>query len=66
MHVEADRDALVDCSQAVLRVVSPRATHPVLGAVRITAKDGTVELAATDLLAARAGPVVGGSAGARR
>lgn len=49
MHLEADRDALVECSQAVLRVVSPRATHPVLGGVRITAKDGTVELAATDL-----------------
>ena len=49
MHLEADRDALVECSQAVLRVVSPRATHPVLGGVRITAKDGSVELAATDL-----------------
>lgn len=49
MHLEADRDALVECSQAVLRVVSPRATHPVLGGVRITAKAGTVELAATDL-----------------
>ena len=49
MHLEADRDALVECSQAVLRVVSPRATHPVLGGVRITARDGTVELAATDL-----------------
>jgi len=49
VHLEADRDALVECSQAVLRVVSPRATHPVLGGVRITAKDGTVELAATDL-----------------
>ena len=35
MHLEADRDALVECSQAVLRVVSPRATHPVLGGVRI-------------------------------
>lgn len=49
MHLEADRDALVECSQAVLRVVSPRATHPVLGGVRITAKEGSVELAATDL-----------------
>ena len=49
MHLEADRDALVECSQAVLRVVSPRATHPVLGGVRITAGDGNVELAATDL-----------------
>lgn len=49
MHLEADRDTLVECSQAVLRVVSPRATHPVLGGVRISAKDGSVELAATDL-----------------
>src|SRR2546423_15705720 len=49
MHLEADRDALVECSQAVLRVVSPRATHPVLGGVRISASDGRVELAATDL-----------------
>lgn len=49
MHLEADRDALVECSQAVLRVVSPRATHPVLGGVRITAQQGEVELAATDL-----------------
>jgi DNA polymerase-3 subunit beta len=49
MQLEADRDALVECSQAVLRVVSPRATHPVLGGVRITARNGTVELAATDL-----------------
>lgn len=49
MHLEADREALVECSSAVLRVVSPRATHPVLGGVRITVRDGTVELAATDL-----------------
>ena len=49
MHLEADRDALVECSQAVLRVVSPRATHPVLGGVRLSAADGKVELAATDL-----------------
>src|SRR3989442_13886494 len=49
MHLEADRDALVECSQAVLRVVSPRATHPVLGGVRVSAADGKVELAATDL-----------------
>src|SRR2546430_5141525 len=49
MHLEADRDALVECSQAVLRVVSPRATHPVLGGVRASAADGKVELAATDL-----------------
>jgi DNA polymerase-3 subunit beta len=49
MHLEADREALVECSQAVLRVVSPRATHPVLGGVRITAGGGKVELAATDL-----------------
>ena len=49
MHLEADRDALVECSQAVLRVVSPRATHPVLGGVRITTQGGRVELAATDL-----------------
>ena len=49
MHLEADRDTLVECSQAVLRVVSPRATHPVLGGIRITASGGSVELAATDL-----------------
>lgn len=49
MHLEADRDRLVECSQAVLRVVSPRATHPVLGGIRIAAAGGIVELAATDL-----------------
>jgi DNA polymerase-3 subunit beta len=49
MHLEADRDRLVECSQAVLRVVSPRATHPVLGGIRISASGGVVELAATDL-----------------
>ena len=49
MHLEAERDELVEHSQAVLRVVSGRATHPVLGGIRISATAARVELAGTDL-----------------
>lgn len=49
MRVQADKDELLDIGQAVLRVVSPRATLPVLGGVKITAGTGGVEFAATDL-----------------
>ncbi|MGH2708228.1 MAG: DNA polymerase III subunit beta [Actinomycetota bacterium] len=49
MLIEADRDVLLEKAQAVLRVVSPRATLPVLGGVRITASGSEVELAGTDL-----------------
>ncbi len=49
MEIRGERDALVEAGQAVLRVVSPRATLPVLAGVRITAGNEGVEFAATDL-----------------
>jgi DNA polymerase-3 subunit beta len=49
MRIQGEKDALLEVGQAVLRVVSPRATLPVLGGVRISAAGGDVEFAATDL-----------------
>ena len=50
MQIHGDREALVEIGQSVLRVVSPRATLPVLGGVKITANgNNVVEFAATDL-----------------
>ena len=49
MKIQAEKQPLVEIAQSVLRVVSPRATLPVLGGVRITAQGETVEFAATDL-----------------
>ncbi|MCA1840640.1 MAG: DNA polymerase III subunit beta [Actinomycetota bacterium] len=50
MQIHGDKEALVEIGQSVLRVVSPRATLPVLGGVKITAgRDNSVEFAATDL-----------------
>ncbi|HEX2053239.1 MAG TPA: DNA polymerase III subunit beta [Actinomycetota bacterium] len=49
MQIECEKEALLEVSQAALRVVSPRANTPVLGGVRITADADGVELAASDL-----------------
>jgi DNA polymerase-3 subunit beta len=49
MRIEAEKDALFDVGQAVLRVVSPRATLPVLGGVKIEALKDRVRFIATDL-----------------
>lgn len=49
MELEAEKDVFVEAGQAALRVVSPRATLPVLGGIRIVAGDEGVEFAATDL-----------------
>jgi len=49
MRIEGEKQSLVEIGQSVLRVVSPRATLPVLGGIRITANDQGVEFAASDL-----------------
>ncbi len=49
MQIQGDKEALVEVGQSVLRLVSPRATLPVLGGVRITAEKEKVQFAATDL-----------------
>lgn len=49
MRIQGDKEALLDTMQGILRIVSPRATLPVLGGVRITAEGKQVEFAATDL-----------------
>lgn len=49
MRIVGDRDSLLEVGQAVLRVVSPRATLPVLGGVRIVAGADGVGFSATDL-----------------
>ena len=49
MQIECEKEALLDISQAALRVVSPRANTPVLGGVRLTAESQGLEVAATDL-----------------
>ena len=49
MKIQGEKEALVEIGQAVMRVVSPRATLPVLGGVRITASKDGVEFAVTDL-----------------
>lgn len=49
MRILGEKDALVEAGQSVLRVVSSRATLPVLGGVKITARGGEVEFAVTDL-----------------
>jgi len=49
VQIHGEKQDLVEIGQAVLRVVSPRATQPVLGGVRINAGASGVEFAATDL-----------------
>lgn len=49
MKIESEKEALLEVSQAALRIVSPRATTPALGGVRIKASGGEVEVAASDL-----------------
>lgn len=49
MQIECEKEALLEISQAALRVVSPRANTPVLGGVRVTADGTGLELAASDL-----------------
>jgi len=49
MRIQGDKEAFLETMQGILRVVSPRATLPVLGGVRITAAKKEVEFAATDL-----------------
>lgn len=49
MRIEGEKDALSEVGQAVLRVVSPRATLPVLGGVKIEALRDKVRFIATDL-----------------
>src|SRR5687768_10494651 len=49
MKIQGEKEALVEIGQAVMRVVSPRATLPVLGGVKITANKDAVEFAVTDL-----------------
>ncbi|MDQ4148531.1 MAG: DNA polymerase III subunit beta [Actinomycetota bacterium] len=49
MEIECEKESLLELSQAVLRVVSPRANTPALGGIRISAREGVVELAASDL-----------------
>jgi len=52
MKVICDRAALVDALSVVSAVVPSRTPKPVLLCVKLTAKDGTLTLAATDLEAA--------------
>lgn len=49
MKIHGEKDVLAEVGQSVLRVVSSRATLPVLGGVKITANSEGVEFAATDL-----------------
>lgn len=49
MQIQGEKESLLEVGQAVLRVVSNRATLPVLGGVKITADKNGVEFAATDL-----------------
>lgn len=49
MRIQGDKETFLETMQGILRVVSPRATLPVLGGVRITAEKKQVEFAATDL-----------------
>lgn len=49
MQIHGEKEVLSEVGQSVLRVVSSRATLPVLGGVKITAGDDGVEFAATDL-----------------
>jgi len=49
MKIHGERQDLLEVGQSVLRVVSPRATLPVLGGVRISAGPEGVQFASTDL-----------------
>ena len=49
MKIRIERDAFAEASSWVLRSVGTRATLPVLGGVLITAEEGTIKLAGTDL-----------------
>ncbi|MBW3588074.1 MAG: DNA polymerase III subunit beta [Actinobacteria bacterium] len=49
MHIEGEKEALLEVGQSVLRAVSPRATLPVLGGVKIEAGRDNVKFVATDL-----------------
>jgi DNA polymerase-3 subunit beta len=49
LQIEYEKDALLELSQIALRVVSPRASTPALGGIRLTAEDDILELAASDL-----------------
>lgn len=49
MQIECEKDSLLELSQIVLRVVSPRVNTPALGGIRLTAENGSLELAASDL-----------------
>jgi DNA polymerase III subunit beta len=49
LKIEGERESLLEITQAVLRVVSPRANTPALGGIRITADDQGLEMAGSDL-----------------
>lgn len=49
MRIVGEKDVLAEAAQSVLRVVTGRATLPVLGGVKITAGPEGVEFAGTDL-----------------
>lgn len=49
MKIQGEKQTLVEIGQSVLRVVSPRATLPVLGGVRISTTESGAEFAASDL-----------------
>ena len=49
MKIRIERDAFAESSSWVLRSVGTRATLPVLGGVLITAEEGAIKLAGTDL-----------------
>lgn len=49
MRIESEKESLVEVGQAVMRVMSARATLPVLSGVKISAEAGVVEFSATNL-----------------
>lgn len=49
MEIRAEKDVLSEVGQAALRVVSPRATLPALGGVKISSDGAKTEVSATDL-----------------
>lgn len=49
MRIECEKEALLEVSQAALRIVSPRANTPALGGVRVRAYGEEVEVAGSDL-----------------
>ena len=49
IEVEGEKSDLVDLVERVSRVVSPRASHPVLGGIRLRVANGLLEASATNL-----------------